>query len=277
MKTILVPTDFSALSKVAVLYALQLAIKTDANIILLAVINIHDSKKSLLNWKKLEEEMVDTARQDGEQLIREVTSALNSTVPISYRSIIGFPIEEMIDLFAVDNGIDLIVMGTKGATGLKKVLMGSNAVAVINNSSVPVVAVPVDAEFRPVHKIVYPTDMVSLNDEIKTMARVARLFDATICILHVIPSDATIKIDGKKEEEDLIKLTGYPKISFHVSRNDSITKEVDAFVVDQQADMLAMFTHKLDFFENLFGKSVTHQLAFHTKVPMLTFNKTMLK
>jgi hypothetical protein len=40
--------------------------------------------------------------------------------------------------------------------------------------------------------------------------------------------------------------------------------------------MLAMFTHKLDFYEKLFGRSVTRQLAFHSSVPLLTFNKTTI-
>ena len=64
MKTILVLTDFSKLSKVAVSYAIGIAKKMEAKIILLSVINASSSSNTLMNWKKLEEEMVRDAQQD---------------------------------------------------------------------------------------------------------------------------------------------------------------------------------------------------------------------
>lgn len=277
IKTILVPTDFSKPSKVAVLYAAWLAQKINAEITLLAVININVATDAILDWKKMEEDMVDTARQDAEQLIREIKEEVKGELKIEYRSIIGFPFEEMVEHIVINDSIDLIVMGTKGATGLKKVLIGSNTAAVVDNSSVPVLIIPPNTEFRTIKKIVYATDMASITEEVKPIAMFASIFNAAIKVLHVLPGNSSKKIDGKTLAADLIKITNYKKISFHVSRNNSIADEVDTFVVDQKADMLVMFTHKLDFYEKLFGKSVTRQLAFHACVPLLTFNKTTLQ
>ncbi|MBL7872547.1 MAG: universal stress protein [Cyclobacteriaceae bacterium] len=274
--TILVPTDFSKPSKVAVLYAVRLAKKLKADIILLAVINVNIATDAILDWKKREEQMGDVARHDAEQLIAEIKKEINGGVKIEYRSIMGFPFEDMVENVVVDDGLDLIIMGTKGATGLKKVLLGSNAASVIDNSSVPVLSVPANTIFKPVKKIVYATDMLSITEEIKPMAMFARIFNAAIRVLHVLPGDSPKIIDELALASDLIKITNYPKISFHVLRNNSIAEEVDSFVMEQKADMLAMFTHKLDFYEKLFGKSVTRQLAFHAHVPLLTFNKTTL-
>ena len=64
MKTILVPTDFSKLSKVGVTYAISLAKEMDARVILLSVINASASSNTLMNWKKFEKEMVKTAQQE---------------------------------------------------------------------------------------------------------------------------------------------------------------------------------------------------------------------
>ena len=221
--------------------------------------------------------MAETARQGAEQLIREIKEDVKGELKIEYRSIIGFPFEEMVEHTVVSDGFDLIVMGTKGATGLQKVLVGSNAAAVIDNSSVPVITVPPDTVFKPVKKIIYASDMTSITEEVKPIAMFASIFNAAIKVLHVLPGDSSKKIDGKALAADLIKITNYKKISFHVSRNNSIADEVDTFVADQKADLLAMFTHKLDFYEKLFGKSVTRQLAFHACVPLLTFNKTTLQ
>ena len=273
--TILVPTDFSKLSKVAVLYAWQIAKKLKADIILLAVINAASSSRALPKWKRLEEEMVVMAKNDAEQLISEIKKEIKGKIEISYRYILGFPVEDMIETFVTDNGVDMIVMGTKGATGLKKVVMGSNAAAVIDNSSVPVIAIPENAEFKTISKIAYASDLFNLHEEIKTVALFARLFDATVQVLHILPADSAKKVD-KTMETDLIKISKYQKIAYHVLRNDSIVDALNTYIIDEQVDMLAMFTHKLDFYEKLFGKSVTRQLTFHAQVPLITFNKTTL-
>jgi len=281
MKTILVPTDFSRLSKVGITYAISLAKKMDASVILLSVINAGASSNTLMNWKKLEEEMVNTAQQEADKFLGEIKSQ-GETVDISYCSLLGFPIADMIDQFAVKNKVDLIVMGSKGAKGLKKALLGSNATAVIDTSHVPLIVVPGEADFKQIKKLVYATDMQNLQKEIRVVARFARLFDAHIHVLHVIQGESSKK-SGKQVERDkfqisneaaLVSETKYPKIHLHLLENKNIADAVDTFVLDQKADLLVMFTHRLDFFEKLFGKSVTRQLAFHSKVPMLTFNKT---
>ena len=273
--TILVPTDFSKLSKVAVLYAVQIAKKLKADIILLAVINAASSSRALPKWKRLEEEMVIMAKDDAEQLISEIKKGIKGKIEISYRYILGFPVEDMIETFVTDNGVDMIVMGTKGASGLKKVVMGSNAAAVIDNSSVPVIAIPENAEYKTISKIAYASDLFNLHEEIKMVALFARLFDATVQVLHILPADSAKKVD-KTMETDLIKISKYQKIAYHVLRNDSIVDALNTYIIDEQVDMLAMFTHKLDFYEKLFGKSVTRQLTFHAQVPLITFNKTTL-
>ena len=281
MKTILVPTDFSKLSKVGVTYAISLAKEMDASVILLSVINASASSNTLMNWKKFEKEMVKIAQQEADKLLDEIKSQ-GDTVDISYRSLLGFPIADMIDQFAVKNKVDLIVMGSKGATGLKKVFLGSNATAVIDTSHVPLIVVPGEADFKQMKKLVYATDMQNLQKEIGIVARFASLFDAHIHVLHVIQGESSKKSGEKLERERfqisneaaLISKSQYPKIHLHVLENKNVANAVDKFVQDQKADLLAMFTHRLDFYEKFFGKSVTRQFAFHGKVPLLTFNKT---
>ncbi len=276
MNKILVPTDFSEPSKVAVFYAAQLAKFLNAEITLLAVVNVNTSSQTVMKMQRLEEAMMEGAQDDANQLIAEIREKIKGEVPIDYKWISGYPIHEKIEKFVIDHEMDMIVMGTKGATGLKKVLIGSNAAAVIDNSSVPVIAVPDNASFTGINKIVYSTDLVNVNEEIKTIAMFASLFDASISVLHVRPTDSVKKIDEAEATADLVKQTKYPKISFAISRNNHIAEAVEEFSIEQNADLLVMFTHKLDFYEKLFGKSVTRQMAFHGNIPMLTFNKTTL-
>lgn len=74
-------------------------------------------------------------------------------------------------------------------------------------------------------------------------------------------------------EADLIKRVRYSKISYHQVHNDSIDKAIASFLEEVKADMLVMFTHELDYYDKLFGKSVTRTMAFQARVPLLVFNR----
>lgn len=275
--TLLVASDFSPLSRIAALYAAELAKTLHANIIIAAVINPNPTSETLLHSQKLEEEMVAAAHRDADELMREIREKISNPPPVAFHTATGFPLEDVIDGMVRQFGADMIVMGSKGATGLKKVLLGSNAVAVINNSTVPVLVIPENAAFAPLRHVVYATDMSSYREEARTVAMFASLFDAELSILHVLPEDSARDIDREKVVSELVALTNHNRLSFEVLRSDNIAEAVDGFVVRTGADLLAMFTHHLDFYEKLFGRSVTRRMAFHTRVPLLTFNKTTLE
>jgi nucleotide-binding universal stress UspA family protein len=273
---ILVPTDFSKLSKVAVVYAANVAKKLKAEIVLLAVINIQSTSKTLMKWKKLEEEMIRISQEDADQLIAEIKTEVDKKLPISYHFITGVSFGETVEKFVSKNDVDLIVMGTKGASGVKKVLLGSNAAAVIDNSSVPVIVIPGNCNYTPLKKIVYATDLENLSNEIKIAARIASLYNAKLDVLHVNTS-LTRDNQSKTFVKELVEKAGYSKLSFKEVSDTNVAKAINDYLQDSEADMLAMFTHKLDFYEKLFGRGITRQLAFHSSVPLMTFNKSLLQ
>ncbi|MBK8556011.1 MAG: universal stress protein [Lewinellaceae bacterium] len=271
---ILIPTDFSKLSRVAVHFAAKMAKKLDAEIVLLNVIFISAPPRAMVavKVKAIEDAMVDNAKQDSIQLVKELKAENRGKLNISYEIIKGYPIEDAVESFAIHNKIDLIIMGTKGATGLTKVLIGSNAASVINNSDIPVITVPEFARFNNLKHIVYATDVLNLNKELNKLVPFAKLFDATIHILHIVSPKSKKKFNTAKTIVDKLKIK-YPKITFHVSVNDDILEGIDEYIADTKADMLTMFTHNLTFFEKLFGKSVTRQMTFHSWIPLFAIKK----
>ena len=72
----------------------------------------------------------------------------------------------------------------------------------------------------------------------------------------------------------MISELNYTKIKFKVVINNDIINGIDEYIADIKADMPAMFTRELTYFEKLFGKSVTRQMAFHSWIPMISFKKT---
>lgn len=271
--TLLVPTDFSAPAKAAALYAAQLAVHINARVILLSVIEMETSETVLSNWKKLEQQMMDAAVRDMQKLLKEVKAAVPGDLLITAEMAAGIPKSEVIEEYSRKKKVNMIVMGTSGATGLKKILRGTNTARLIAISSRPVLAIPAKATFSPPKKMVYATDMKNIKTEIKTLTAIASLFHTEIMVLHCVPPGSASRLD-KKLEPSLINQSEYGAISFHQVKTDSVDKAIGKFVDDNKADVLVMFTHELGFYEKLLGKSITRTMAFQSRIPMLVYNRS---
>lgn len=272
---ILLPTDFSKLSKNAVHYAAKLAKELNAEIVLLHVVYIDAPPRVQVALKtpRIIDAMIENAIQNFEALVKELRKEVGNKINVSYKIEKGNPIEDVVETFAQHNDIDLIVMGTKGASGLKKVLMGSVATATIRKSSIPVITVPEYARFKKIKQIIYASDMLAVNKEINMLIQFARLFNSSIHLLHIVPPASQKKIDRIRIKNELISKYKYPKIYVHISVNDDVQEAIEEYIADQNADLLAMFTHKPTFFEILFGKSVTREMAFHSRISLLSIKK----
>ena len=143
VRNILVPTDCSDLSRVAVDYALMLTDKLDANLTLLSVSEvipfdlIEPAYYSAEIHEKLATENDDRSRK---RLEAFWNSFNDSNSKVTLISVHGHPFTTIID-FVKENKMDLIVMGTHGRTGLKHVLIGSVAEKVVRYSPVPVLTI----------------------------------------------------------------------------------------------------------------------------------------
>lgn len=277
MKNILVPVDFSELSKVAARYAFGMASEHQYRIHLFTVKDINSGPHALMYKHKLESEIHQANEDDGKELARQLQAMSPKLVEITVASESGHSIYSAINDYANFNQIDLIVMGSQGASGLKKVFLGSNAAAVINYSAVPVIIVPANAVYKGINSVVYATDMAQVDREVRQIKELIYDFDSRLHIIHVVPegSEEAMNTAGMPGEE--IKTVTYHSTDFHIFKSIPVAEAIDDFVVTQQADLLALFTHKLEFLEKLFDTSVTRQLAYHNHVPLLSFNKSLSK
>jgi nucleotide-binding universal stress UspA family protein len=273
MKKILVPIDNSKLSTAAVTYALDLAESIGAEVILLSVINASSTSRTLASWRKIEQQMVARVLEDVAKMRRDLVEKDGISRQITHRHVLGFPVHEVINRFVTENKIDLVVMGTKGAAGLKKLLAGTNTTSVIGTSSVPVIAIPKTKTSNGIRKIVYATDMSHLDEEIKTIAKFARPFDADIEVVH-FAGKSPLTRNHSHLQSILARMAKYPRIHVSVTKDGDVVNALRAFAVKNKADLIVMFTHHPDFFEKVFGKSNTRRVAFESTVPLLTFNRT---
>ncbi|MDO8368218.1 MAG: universal stress protein [Saprospiraceae bacterium] len=272
---ILIPTDFSKLAEVAGNYAVKMANKAKAEVILLHAVFIDAPPRAqvALKTNQILEAMVESATQDMEQLVETLRKEIGGEPTLSYNITKGDSVKSVVDKFVQDNQVDLIIMGTKGASGLKKVLMGSNTNAVISHLDIPVIAVPEHARFGNLKHIVYASDLLAVTKEMEELVQFAQLFDAIIHLLHIESPDSEQKIDGSVLKAELINQFQYPHISVKIIVNEHLEEAIDEYLADIKADLLAMFTHKPSFFEKLFGESLTREMAFQNWIPLLAIKK----
>lgn len=274
MVNILVPTDFSNLSNVAVQYAIRIADNLGGNVTLLHIVTPATSMKATVQkqMKLSEHTLTEVAMEKMESLLKEVSKSVRSVLPVKYKVVKGTSFHNTIRREAKRLHTGLIIMGTKGAGGLKKVVMGSNTTSVIEVSHVPVLAVPAKADFTGFRNIIYASDLKNLEKELKILVPYVERFGSVIHLLHILPNGREVEATEEKIEKVLDKLK-YKNIITLVLVDRNIESAIDQYIDVSKANLLAMFTHELSFYEKLFDRSYTRRMAFHSKVPLLAFKQ----
>jgi nucleotide-binding universal stress UspA family protein len=278
MKTILVPIDFSGNSKNAMDYAILLAKKLKMQLLLL-----HASRASVA------EAISDSYKIAAHKQISGTPAELKSELSIWAEALTGSEkglkcetvfaegdLTDVITELMEERDIELIVMGTKGATGLKEVFMGSNTAKVIEESSCPVIAVPQGFQFNDIKKIIFATDYHDSDiNSLRFMIKLALLFDSELIVTHVAEGDLKPRF-----EEDLLqyfiekagKSVAYNKMKFHLLDGQDTNKSLNKFIDDQKADLFVISTKDRLFKGPLFNRGLTKKFAHHIQIPLMVFH-----
>ncbi|HEU5148694.1 MAG TPA: universal stress protein [Chryseosolibacter sp.] len=275
MVNILVPTDFSQLSKSALKYAIKIANKLGGNVTVLHVMTMTRALRISVSEKILSpaHDMIGAAEEELEVMIRTLSEQYKAITPIKYHVVRGayFPSTLLREARRLHSG--LVVMGTRGATGITKTFLGSNTNSVIEVSHVPVLAVPEKADFKGFRNVVYASDLRNLEDELTMLIRYIEKFESTIHLLHIVPPGEQVE-EVESRIEAVLESFPYKNIITLVLVDHDINAAVDQYVEVSKADVLAMFTHEISFFEKVFDRSMTRKMAFHSRVPLLAFRQT---
>jgi nucleotide-binding universal stress UspA family protein len=276
MKTILVPTDFSDNARNALNYAVEIAAKTKAKLILFNFFRVpivaDDIPLDPEILEKMEQESYDSLNHLKVEILEKMKGL---EIECICTSSLNFAVEEICEM-ANDNQVNLIVMGTKGASGVAKAVMGSNTAHVIDDARCPVLAVPEQAKYKDFKKFVFATDY---SDEdfasIHFIKDMADYFDAEIIVTHIADGHESIhhetsRIDAFKKQ--LAKQTPIDKISFELIAGENVSERLNQFLTENNADIISMATKKRRIYQRLFDPSLTKKMAYHTNVPLLVFH-----
>ncbi len=272
---ILVPTDLSPLSKVAVLYAANLAVTLKAQLILLHIFHIDVRTRTLSEFGH--EELIKTKKREKEvaclHLLTEIREKIQGDLQAVYSVEEGNSLEQTINRNAMEYHCDLIVMGTKGKSGLKKTFLGNSAAAVIRKSAIPVLTVPEMAFFNGINDIVYATDMINPEQEFDLLLPLAKIFDTRIHIVHVHRPDVEPGTDPALLAQNFKMTFNYAKIEGRSIMNTDVKAGIEEYLKSGGIDMLCVFSGKRNFYERIFEKSSSRQLVFQNTLPILTISK----
>lgn len=275
MKNILLPTDFSDNSWNAIQYAIQLYKDEECTFHLFNAYTpiIYHVEYVLINPAQfgLGDAVRDTAMERLNMLITNISKKFNDNPNHKFETIARFDalipgIKELID----ERHIDLVVMGTKGATGAKEVLFGSNTVQVFKNIKCPIFAIPSDFEYEAPQEILFPTDLEIefQKTQLNLVVEIAEAHHARINAMHVSTGyDLTLEQEKHKLQlEEMFTSTAY---LFHDFEIMEISDAINEFQVKHKINMLVMINNKHSIFENLFFKNTISQIGFHLNIPFL--------
>jgi nucleotide-binding universal stress UspA family protein len=264
-------TDFSPLSKMAMQYALKMASKLEAEFTILNAVRVDGVPKSNLRWKQIEKSLMSVAEEEGAKLLQELKTKTSS--PIGFKAVRAHTVSDMIKRYAAKNYTNLVVMGSRGASQLKKVRFGGTTVSVIDSLYSPVLAIPELAQYKEFKHVTYATDLKDIKKELELIIPFAKIFGSFLHVVHVVPvMDKKVEA-SKLNAESIIKNTGYTSIDFKLLIDDDVPQAIDQYIKEKKADLLATFTHELSLYEKLFGLSVTRKLAYQGNIPLLAFKR----
>ena len=274
MKRILLPTDFSENSWNAITYALQLFKDQKCIFTLLNTYTpvIYNYDSSAMGSEQFElEEYKHEASRTGLKTIQKWIDDDFKNENHTFAHISAFnTLSNEINALYQGNVMDLIVMGTQGASGVKGVLFGSNTMHVINKSKCPVLAIPNDFKFEEPHEILFPSDYnIGFQDHhIHHLLEIINTFNARLNILHVSQG----RDPSEQQERNRLKLEAYLKTTaylFHIVKLKNVPEAIAEFQLKSRINLLVMINNKHSFFENLFFTSNIKRIGFHLNIPLL--------
>ncbi|MEM8508854.1 MAG: universal stress protein [Bacteroidota bacterium] len=277
MKRILIPTDFSENAWNAICYSLRLFQNQRCEFLLLNTYTpaIPSSRfmAPMVNGMQMEDAVRSASEKGLEKTLERISTAFNnekhSFETLSSFSLLVEEVKEVVDAY----GIDLIVTGTKGASGMEEIFMGSNTVRIIKSTKkCPILAVPQSYDFITPAEIAFATDFnrfYSLS-ELQPLIDLADAFSATIRIVHV---QYEIKALTELQQFNLNLLRKYfAKVEHYVhtvSELNSVSRTLEVFSKELDIHLLAMLNYQHSYVERMTREPIVRRTAFHTQIPLL--------
>lgn len=272
MKRILVPTDFSKHAEYALRVAAQIAKKNNSEIYLLHMLELpHQGSDAVSSGSAIPQIMFFK-----DMAINKLETLMESDFleGITVSEIIQF--EKAFDgimEISKKNNVDLIVMGSHGASGYEEMFIGSNAEKVVRSSVVPVLVIKNETAQFKADKLVFASDF---SEEIKKpfakLVEFATVFNSHLDLVMInTPNSFKSTAVAEKIMSDFLDGFNFKNYSTHIYNDVNVEKGILNYSSSVDADLIGMCTHGRTGFSHFFNGSISEDLVNHTVRPVITF------
>lgn len=276
MKRILVPTDFSNNAYAALIYVSRLYKGDPAHF---TILHSFESEVSHLTSRvdvgrsdEVLQSLYKTSDREGEKLLEEIRK---DTPKKSHTyEMVSTPVSlsKAVNKLVATEGIDLVVMGSKGRTGAEGVLMGSTTIKITESLvGCPLLVVPNEVNFVVPLQIAFSSDFNEFYplSKLKPITRLVRHYNSQIHIVSVGSEGDLNTLQQENLEKFRNDLSEYDTEFHFVPKNDSISKTLHQFIDSKGIDLFSLIYHKHAFIKKLFREPVVSRVGRHAHVPTL--------
>lgn len=275
---ILFPTDFSLAAENGFIYALKLAEKLRASVTVVhvyAVLEVHTWIEESMDMGEINNKITlgefERFKDEIEVLKRLAIDNALSEIEVNYSLKESDHAVEAILQEAGESNVDIIVVGTTGAKGLKELFFGSIASRVMEKADRPVVVVPSSARFKGLRKLGLTLDYKTGELElIEKSLSIARRLSAELHCLHVDVHDPENVKSKYFEYKEAFKHD--PDLHLHVHHDMNIEKGILEFMKANQVDAVLMRVHHRNLINEVFSYSIAKRISYHSEIPLIALH-----
>ncbi len=271
MKNILVPVDFSDCSTNAAKTAINLCSILNADIDFVHVMN------TPVDWVKLsleeENKYLETKRKIAHAKVElSKLIKLANLSGVSARRSLNFS-RTGSEIFSKlnDHQYDMVVMGTHGERSIGRSILGSNTIAVIRQSSIPILVVKEEIEVR-ISRMVFASDFNEIN--VSPYHLIINLADRLNSQLDLL----FIKTPNSADSNQRISIK-MDKLLSHCTRDvkciknrvnaESVIEGLRIHIEKNKTDIICICTHDRNVIERIFNSSIAEKVCEEIDLPIL--------
>lgn len=275
MQTIAVPFDFSEYAEAALDFAVQIGEKTNATIKLIHVIEYPLAKTFNVTGEVESDDQMDQIftieliKKTNERL--DEALAAHQSVQIDKVVLMGNAYEGITEQIEEIN-VDLIVMGTKGATGLQELLVGSNTEKIVRNAHCPVLAIHKKGTLDSIKNVIFASDLDGTHGKVlEAFKYYQELFGAKLHLVWINTPHNAVNDDLALERLKKIAVeNNLSNYEIHVEKAFQPEEGILSFSWKIKADLIAMSTHSHKGLIHLFVGSIAENVVNHSNLPVWT-------
>ncbi len=282
MKTILLAIDFSEGIENCCSYAVRVASRFEAEIILFHsyfdkfLVAENNFPTGIEADTLINRKILDDIKTQAEADLKNIEGCIVEAHPeAKVKSALsgGNPEEEILNAAALYD-VDLIMLGSSGKA-VKGIFSGSVSKKIIENTTIPVLSIPLHYTYKDINNVMYPTELMPNDPEIiELIFDILSKFSFKMHCLHLVqPGKMTDTGTLENLESHFSDAIKKDLICVEVLESDNFTESLERYVEKNQIDMISFVAHKRGFLKELFTQKLTKKDLFQLKLPMLTIKR----